>query len=307
MGELYRAGLEMTEWAERVGAASVMFSQHHGSSDGYLPSPVPMVAAAAARTSTVPLNVGALLLLLYDPIKLAEDMAVIDHLSGGRVSYTVGLGYRDQEYAMFGVDRASRGSIIEDRIGVLRRAFTGEPFEWSGRRIAVTPTPLTAGGPTLAYGGGSSAAARRAARLGMAFFPQTSDPRLAEIYDAEARRVGNPSGLCLSPPEGAPTTVFVADDVDRAWDDLGPYLLHDAGMYARWLGADTNAASYSDATTVEDLRRGSAYRIVTPGGAVDLVERFGALSLVPLCGGVPPAAAWSSLRLIEEQVVPALS
>ncbi len=197
MGELYRAGLEMTEWAERVGATTVMFSQHHGSTDGYLPSPVPMVAAAAARTSTVALNVGALLLLMYDPIKLAEDMAVIDHLSGGRVSYTIGLGYRDEEYAMFGVDPTRRGTTIEERIDVLRRAFTGESFVWDGRRISVAPAPFTPGGPTLAYGGGSAAAARRAARLGVLFFPQTSDPRLTEVYDAEADRVATrPGSAC---------------------------------------------------------------------------------------------------------------
>ena len=307
MGELYRAGLEMIEWAEQVGAMSVMFSQHHGSSDGYLPSPVPMAAAAAARTSTVALNVGALLLLMYDPIKLAEDMVVLDHLSAGRVSYTIGLGYRDEEYAMFGVDRAVRGATIERRIEVLRQAFTGEPFEWEGRPAQVSPAPFTPGGPMLAYGGGSKAAARRAARLGMVLVPQTSDPRLAEIYDTEAERVGNPTGLCLSPPAGAPTTVFVADDVEQGWRDYGPYLLHDAQMYGHWLGADTNAASYSGAKSVDDLRRSTAYQVVTPEQAVALVGRFGALSLVPLCGGIPPDLAWRSLRLIENQVLPALA
>jgi alkanesulfonate monooxygenase SsuD/methylene tetrahydromethanopterin reductase-like flavin-dependent oxidoreductase (luciferase family) len=307
MGELYRAGLEMTEWAEQVGAVSVMFSQHHGSTDGYLPSPVPMAAAAAARTSTVALNVGALLLLMYDPIKLAEDMVVLDHLSQGRVSYTIGLGYRDEEYAMFAVDATRRGATIEERIGVLRQAFTGEPFEWDGRPVSVSPTPFTPGGPTLAYGGGSKAAALRAARLGMMFFPQTSDARLAEIYDTEAERVGNPPGLCLSPPAGAPTTVFVADDVEQGWRDYGPYLLHDALMYGRWLGADTNAASYSGAKSVDDLRASTAYQVVTPHEAVELVERYGSLSLVPLCGGIPPDLAWRSLRLIEDQVLPALA
>ncbi len=307
MGELYGAAMDMTEWAERVGAASVIFSQHHGSTDGYLPSPVPMVAAAASRTSTVALNVGALLLLMYDPVKLAEDMVVIDHLSSGRVSYTIGLGYRSEEYAMFGVDPHRRGALIEERIAVLRRAFTGERFEWDGRTVQVAPKPLTPGGPTLAYGGGSAAAARRAARHGMMFMPQTSDPALVEVYDAEAERVGRRPGLCLAPPPGTPTAVFVADDVDRGWRDFGPYMLHDAVTYGAWLGADTNVASHSGAETVDDLRRRGAYRVVTPAGASDLIDRFGILSLAPLCGGVPPEVAWSSLRLIESEVLPALT
>ncbi len=78
-------------------------------------------------------------------------------------------------------------------------------------------------------------------------------------------------------------------------------------MYGRWLGADTNAASYSGATSVEDLRRSEAYQVVTPEQAVGLVERFGTLSLAPLCGGIPPELAWYSLRLIEAQVLPALA
>ena len=173
--------------------------------------------------------------------------------------------------------------------------------------MQVTPTPRTPGGPTLAYGGGSAAAARRAARLGLMMFPQTSNPRLAEVYDAEAERVGNPTGRCLSPPVGGPTTVFVAEDVEQGWRDYGPFMLHDALMYGRWMGADPKAASYSGATTVEDLRTSNAYQVVTPDQAVELVQRFGTLSLVPMCGGVPPEHAWRSLHLVEQQVLPSLS
>ena len=307
MAELYSTSLDMTEWAEANGAVSVLFSQHHSSPDGYLPSPLVMAAAAAARTSTVSLNVGALLLLMYDPVKLAEDMIVLDHLGRGRVSYTIGLGYRADEYAMFGVDATRRGPLMDERLDVLRRALAGERFEWDGRTVEVTPEPFTPGGPVLAYGGGSPAAARRAARHGLAFIPQTSDPALAEVYDAEAERAGHPPGLTLAPPPGAPTSVFVAEDVDRAWDLLGPHLLHDARMYGLWMAAvGAESASASGAASVAELRaeRGS-YRIVTPAEAVGLVARDGMLSTQPLCGGIPPDLAWASLRLIEHEVLPA--
>ena len=108
MQEMYSTALDICQWGERNNALTAMFSEHHSSPDGYLPSPIIMAAAAAARTETLTFNVGALLLLMYDPIKLAEDIAVLDHLSGGRVGYTIGLGYREEEYEMFGVETKRR-------------------------------------------------------------------------------------------------------------------------------------------------------------------------------------------------------
>lgn len=299
MAELYAASLEMLEWGEDHGATAI-FSEHHSSSDGYLPSPIVMAAAAAARTSTLSINVAALLALMYDPVKLAEDMIVLDHLSQGRVSYTIGLGYRPEEFSMFGVDATRRGAIMDERLSVLRRALDGDRFDWDGRTIEVTPPPFTDGGPMLMYGGGTPAAARRAARLGMMLLPQHSDPALAEAYDEAAIEAGNPPGMCMSPGAGSPTSLFVAEDPDAAWAEIGEHLLHDALVYRTWLGDDT-AASGSQATTVEELRaENGAYRIVTVDEARTLRDQYGALSLQPLCGGIPPTTAWRYLRTLED-------
>jgi alkanesulfonate monooxygenase SsuD/methylene tetrahydromethanopterin reductase-like flavin-dependent oxidoreductase (luciferase family) len=300
MQELYSTALDMAAWAEGAGASAVVLSEHHDSPDGYLPSPLVLAAAAAARTTTLPLNVAALLALMYDPVKLAEDMAVLDHLSGGRVSYVIGLGYRAEEFAMFGVDPTRRAALIEEHLDVLKRALTGERFEWRGRSIHVTPEPLTVGGPLLIYGGGSAAAARRAARFGMLFLPQTSDPTLAAAYDAEATRVGHSPGLTMAPPAGAPQSVFVVDDVDAAWPVYGPHLLHDAVIYNGWMraaGEDTVVRSV--ASTIDELRtENGSYRLVTVDGARELLAAHGTLGLQPLCGGLPPDLAWQSLHLV---------
>ncbi|GJM37003.1 MAG: hypothetical protein DHS20C19_03700 [Acidimicrobiales bacterium] len=296
MSELYAASLEMCEWGEANGAMLGLFSEHHSSADGYLPSPLVMAAAAAARTSTLSINVGALLALMYDPVKLAEDMVVLDHLSQGRVTYTVGLGYRDAEFSMFGVDPRRRGALMEERLDVLRRALRGERFTWDDRTIEVTPAPFTPGGPTIMYGGGSPAAARRAARLGMMFVPQHADPALAEAYDAAAIDAGNPPGLCMAPGDGSPTSLFVADDPDEAWAEIGDFLLHDAVTYADWMG-DAASLSVSRATTVDELRaENGAYRIVTADEARALRDQHGVLALQPLCGGIPPDLAWPYLH-----------
>ncbi len=299
MSDLISAALKMTEWADQHDALSVMFSEHHSSSDDYLPSPMILAAAAAARTETMSINVGALLALMYDPIKLAEDMSVLDHLSQGRVSYTIGLGYRLDEYAMFGIDPSRRGELMDECLDVLKRALSGERFTWRGRTIHVTPHPFTPGGPTIAYGGGSPAAARRAARHGLVFLPQSSDPELARIYDEAAMSAGNPTGMCLSPPPGAPTTVFVSQDPDRSWSVIGRHLLHDARTYADWMdGSLQSASSISNATSVDELRaENGPYRIVTPAGARELIAEFGVLVMQPLCGGLAPSLAWESLEL----------
>ena len=305
--DLYAAALDMAEWAEDKGCLGVVISEHHGSEDGYLPSPLVMAAAVAARTSNVGISIAALLLLMYDPIKLAEDLNVLDHLSRGRVLPIIGLGYRPEEFAMFGIDPRQRGAEMEERLEVLQAALAGETVTWRGRTGAVRPLPYTEGGMKLAYGGGSPAAARRAARFGLDFIGEADRPDLAEVYGAEAERVGRPPGGCMIPSAASPSSVFIAEDVDAAWAEIGPHLLHDAVAYAAWLGDDHDAVTRSRATTVEELRAEDGnYRILTPDQAVELLGTSGYLGLQPLCGGLAPDAAWRSLRLIETDVLPRL-
>src|SRR5512134_3843091 len=135
--ELYRAALEMAEWGEANGCLAVQVSEHHGSPDGYLPSPLVLASALAARTRKLPIQVAALLLPLHDPIELAEQMAVLDLVSGGRVSYVLAVGYREEEYVMLGRDFRGRGRRMDACLEALRRAFSGETFEFEGRQVHV--------------------------------------------------------------------------------------------------------------------------------------------------------------------------
>jgi alkanesulfonate monooxygenase SsuD/methylene tetrahydromethanopterin reductase-like flavin-dependent oxidoreductase (luciferase family) len=302
--DLYDAAIEMAAWGEEHGAAAVVVSEHHTSSDGYLPAPLVLASAIAARTSTVPITVAALLVPLHDPVRLAEDMAVLDVISHGRVAYVAGLGYRPEEYAMFGQSLGARGTRMEECLTVLQRAWAGETFEYDGRTVHVTPPPVTPGGPMLMYGGGSRAAARRAARFGMSFFAQTWVDGLEQTYLDECAALGQEPGMCMIPAPGSATSMFVAEDVEAAWQRIGPFLLHDAQMYASWLG-DTAAASKSTADSIDALRaEGGPYRILTPDQAVEYVRTHGFLALHPLCGGCPPELAWETLELVADRVIP---
>ena len=292
--DLYAAAIDMCAWAESHGALAAILSQHHGSEDGYLPSPVPLAAAIAARTSTLPITVAALLLALYEPVKLAEDLAVVDLISRGRVSYVVGIGYRDEEFAMFDVDRRGRGRVVEERIGLLKRLWSGEEIDLDGRPVRVTPQPFTPGGPMLAYGGGTEVAARRAGRLGLMFMAESHDTTLEEAYRAEG---GDGAPGCFFAPVGVPNTVFVADDPERAWAEIGEYLLLDALSYSGWNAHREGTVSISRAPTVAALAaEKGAYQIITPAEARDLIAQGNALGLQPLVGGIPRDIAWPYLE-----------
>jgi alkanesulfonate monooxygenase SsuD/methylene tetrahydromethanopterin reductase-like flavin-dependent oxidoreductase (luciferase family) len=306
--ELYQAALDMAAWGETRGCVSALLCEHHAASDGYLPSPMVLASAMAARTTTLPITIAVLLLPLYDPVRLAEEMVVLDIISQGRMMFVAAIGYRPVEYEMYGVDYHNRGKIAEEKLGVLLQAKTGEPFEYEGRPIHVTPSPLTPGGPFVAWGGGSVAAARRAGRHGLGFFAQKGDPALGVAYEEAARQAGHEPGMCLLSSVDAPTTVFVAEDVDRAWEELGPYLMHDVLSYAEWNEGNTDTSSLSFVQTAEELRaENRSHRIFSVDEAIEFVRGGAPLGLHPLIGGLPPEIAWRYLNTVADKVMPAVS
>ncbi len=303
----YQTALEMAEWGEGKGCIQLVVSEHHGSPDGYLPSPLILAAAMAGRTRSTPIQVAALILPLHDPIDMAEQMAVLDITSQGRVSYVLAVGYLEPEFDQYGRDFKTRGQRIENCIEVLHQAWSGEPFEFEGRSAKVTPRPLTAGGPTLFMGGRSPRVARRAGRLGLGMIAQGLQDGLEEIYLAACQEAGQPPGLFVNPSPGTITAGFVSHDPDRAWAEIGPYLLHDAQAYGRWMGEKHARRVGQWANNVDELREANGiYRILTPEQAIEHIRSAGVWVTHPLCGGVPPELAWPSLELLAGEVLPLL-
>jgi alkanesulfonate monooxygenase SsuD/methylene tetrahydromethanopterin reductase-like flavin-dependent oxidoreductase (luciferase family) len=303
--DLYAAALDMCGFVESRGCRGAVLCEHHMSSDGYLPSPTVFAAAVAARTTTLPIVIAVELLPLYDPIRLAEEMAVLDNLSRGRVHHTLAIGYRTAEYEMYGVDFHQRGRLADEKLALLLRAKTGEPFVHEGRHIHVTPAPYTPGGPRLSWGGGSVAAARRAGRNGLGFQAIKAGPELREAFETAAREAGHVPGFCHLASPDDPGVVFVADDLDRAWEELGPYLMHDVRMYGSWNEGNTDTAGISFVQSAEQLRaERRSHRIMTVDEAVEAMRTGSSLSLHPLIGGCPPEVAWPYLRTVTDVVMP---
>jgi alkanesulfonate monooxygenase SsuD/methylene tetrahydromethanopterin reductase-like flavin-dependent oxidoreductase (luciferase family) len=304
MADRYAAALEMAEWADRLGCVSLTVSEHHGSSDGYLPSPLPMLAAMAARTTSVRLMVAAVIVPFYDPLRLAEDLIVLDHLSKGRVDVILAAGYVGEEFEMFGVPIGERAQRVTEAVTTLRAAFTGEPFEFRGRKVRVTPSPYREGGPALLLGGSSDAAARRAARIADGFIP--SIPDVWEAFRDECIKLGKPDpGPGMLPPAH---TVALAADPEEGWRAHGPYFLHESNAYGKWIADSGAPGPYQQAAHIDDLRAMGEYRVLTPSQLVEDLKAapFPFAMFHPMCGGTPPDLAWSSLRLFETEVRDAL-
>ena len=305
MADRYAAALDMCEWADELGCAAIVLSEHHGSDDGYLPSPLPMAAAVAARTRNVAISIAALIAPFYEPIRLAEDLLVLDHLSRGRIDLVLAVGYVRQEFELFGVPSRERGARLETAVATLRAAFTGQPFEHEGRTVQLTPAPYRPDGIRITLGGSSEPAARRAARIGDGFIPSTPDSW--EHYRDEAIALGQPDpGPCFIPPV---RTVALAEDAEAGWRQMAPFFGHEMNAYGAWQEQEQIASPYHPVADDAELRASGRYAVLTPAEHVaELAEDpFPFVIFHPMCGGMPIDLAWSSLRLFEREVLPALA
>ena len=304
MAERYAAALDMAEWADRLGFSQIWLLEHHGSSDGYIPSPLTIFAAMSARTQKIRMRATALVAPFYDPLNLAEQICVLDHLSRGRIDYIIGAGYVQEEFEMFGVPMHERPRRVTEVMTALHGAFTGRPFRYRDRTVEVTPAPFQPGGPEVVMGGSSEGAARRAARLGFGFYP--SAPEYWAFYRDESARQGRPDP---GPnPHQKSIVSVVAADVEKAWARLAPYFLYDVNAYGEWQARPDSPIASRAAPDADTLRAAGTHRIYTPAQMVAELKAADTPMVMfnPMCGGIPPELAWESLRLFEREVLPAL-
>jgi len=299
---LYRECVEMCRWADEHDFAAATLSEHHGVD--FISAPTTLAGVVLGATRTMRVTVNALLVPLHDPVRLAEQVATLDLASGGRFTFVAGLGYKTEEFEMAGVDRRRRGAVTEEHMQVLRQAWSGEPFEWQGRTVVVTPTPTTPVEMLMWAGGSVRASAERAARLRLPFFTMSTDPALGEIYREECEKVGYTTGFFMFP--NGPSFTFVSEDPERTWDQIAPYALYDATSYNSWQSGPHDNAVALDASSVDDLKASGMWQVVTPDECVELANRSGSVALHPLMGGIPPELGWECLELYATKVQPRL-
>ena len=238
--ELYAEAIDLAEEAEGLGYDSVWTSEHHFVDDGYLPSLLPLSAAIAARTERVAIGTGLLLAPLHEPIRVAEDVAVVDLISKGRFILGIGLGWREEEFEGLHVPISERVSRFEDSIAVYRQAWRGE-LVTGGKRlhvpnVPVRPVPTRPGGPPIWIGALSEPAIRRVGRLADGFMATEVTPSTfaGQVTVAREERVaaGVEDDLAIS--VHLPTFAWNGDD---AWERV-----RDHHQYVAWKYEDMDRA-----------------------------------------------------------------
>lgn len=302
--DLYAAALDQCSWADELGFDVVGLGEHHASEDGYLPSPIPMAAAIAARTKRITIRPNVLLAPLYEPLKLAEDLAVLQYICGGRLEVVIGAGYRPYEFQMFGKRREDRKALYMNVFEFLRRAWSGETFDYEGRSITVTPVPDPP--PRLLLGGTHRAVARRAARIADGYYPPAGENW--QVYRKACIEFGKPDPGEKFKALG-PIYTHVSLDPEADWEKIAPHAAHVVNSYAEWtIEAYGRAAGpFAGGVEVADLRASGAYQVLYPEQAVEMIQGLGrdrTFILTPLLGGLDPVLAWQGLRLFEREVWP---
>jgi alkanesulfonate monooxygenase SsuD/methylene tetrahydromethanopterin reductase-like flavin-dependent oxidoreductase (luciferase family) len=305
-GEMFR----QIEFIERAGFHSIWLTEHHFVDDGYLAPIMPMLAAIAARTTRLTLGTYVLLAPLYHPLRLAEDAAMIDVLSNGRLRLGIGMGYRDEEFDALGVSKKTRYSRTLETIEILKHAWSGETFSFAGKHfnfkdVRVIPRPVSKPYPELLWGGMTTKAIERAAELDLGFACNLGRHQF-EIYRKAMRERGkDPSRYSIVNSR----IVYIAEDEEKAWNDIEQAAMYQAALYGKWLSAANPGQNWIQ-PNAKQLRSGAILGNPETVRAklAEVIETASPTELIinMQLPGLAPSKAMRSLERFTNEVLPKL-
>jgi alkanesulfonate monooxygenase SsuD/methylene tetrahydromethanopterin reductase-like flavin-dependent oxidoreductase (luciferase family) len=304
--ETYAACLDMCEWGDALGFQAITLGEHHQTEDNYLASPIQMAGIIGGRTRKLQLRM-IILTPFYNPLRLAEDLAVLNLATKGRAIPVLSAGYVPAEFDFYGVLRKDRAAAVEEAVDVCRKAWSGQPFSYRGRLIEVV-SPISDPVPRLLMGASFPKMIRKAAEIADGLSPAES--KLYDLFREERLKLGKSDPGPF--PKQTPAFLYITEDPKRAWDVVGPHWLHTTQSYMK-LAQQADQKRVNDkfpiVNSVEDLKSSPGYRVMTPEQCLQMVEEMGddtQFHFNPMQGGLHPDAAWESLKLFERKVLPHL-
>ena len=254
--KVIREGLEDIAWADVNGFSSAMFASHHFMEDCWNPRPIQLATAAAAITKNMRVGTDIIILPLHHPVAVAEEAAMADIISGGRFILGVGLGWKENEYAGFGVPYKQRAKIYQRSVEHIQRLLRGETVSdtdghYRFENAQVRPQPVNPNGVTFWMGGLQEAALKRIARMGDAWVMGPGAPlehlqSQQQFIKAERAAAGKPAFKEWPLRREA----FVAETDNKAWELYAPGLRHEYGEVYRGL-----YQGYPENDTLTNLRK----------------------------------------------------
>ncbi|MCJ2185583.1 LLM class flavin-dependent oxidoreductase [Novosphingobium beihaiensis] len=273
---LYSETLDAIAETEALGFDGAWVPEHHLADDGYMSSPMVALAAIAARTSRMRIGSGIALGPLYEPLRFAEDCAVLDTLSGGRLAMGLAIGYRAREYAAHGLDFTKRGARFDEFLHIVRRLWDGETVDFEGKFFnlkGAKARPLSSRGQIPLYiGGFAPKAMARVAKYGDGYFGNAD---IWPLYKQKLEEQGKDPAQARIWIQGL--MMVVAHDKQAALDELAPYYHHVSNAYGEWMNED-KAIGLDDAAMkpmdLDAFKASGIMQILTPDEAIGYFTRL---------------------------------
>ena len=310
MTDVYSATVEQAVLADKLGFDHLWFSEHHFLEDGYLPAFQPLAGAIAARTTQIRISNDIALLPLYHPVRLAEELAVLDHISNGRMEFGIGMGYVPKEFEAFGVPLKNRVSMTDEAIEILRLAWKDEPFSFKGKRyelsnINVYPKPVQPLGPPLWIAAMKEPGALRAARFETNLLPQGRREDVLDPWRNELKTQGkDPNDYRV----GIIRSVYVTDDKERDWPVIREAERFRMGVYNTFMAETPDEYGWGSGDGIpQNVIIGTPSEVISQLKA--FIDAYGITDIATsgLPPGIDPEFMAANLERLAREVIPELS
>lgn len=310
MTDVYSATVEQAVLADKLGFDHLWFSEHHFLEDGYLPAFQPLAGAIAARTTQIRISNDIALLPLYHPVRLAEELAVLDHISNGRMEFGIGMGYVPKEFEAFGVPLKNRVSMTDEAIEILRLAWKDEPFSFKGKRyelsnINVYPKPVQPLGPPLWIAAMKEPGALRAARFETNLLPQGRREDVLDPWRNELKAQGkDPDDYRV----GIIRSVYVTDDKERDWPVIREAERFRMGVYNTFMAETPDEYGWGSGDGIpQNVIIGTPSEVISQLKA--FIDAYGITDIATsgLPPGIDPEFMAANLERLAREVIPELS